>query len=113
MPLFPDTIRAALLANGVHAHRGRHDPFPVVKLFVPDANATWLLSQLDPHDPDVAFGLCDPGLGHPELGQVLISELEGLRGPTGLAVEQDARFHPDKPLSHYAAEARQRGRIIA
>ena len=35
----------------------RFDPFPVVKLFTPDANATWLLVELDPEDSDLAFGL--------------------------------------------------------
>ena len=35
------------------------DPPPVVKLFTPDAGATWLLSEIDPADPTIAFGLCD------------------------------------------------------
>jgi hypothetical protein len=30
----------------------------VVKLFTPDAACTWLLTELDPDDPDIAFGLC-------------------------------------------------------
>ena len=29
-----------------------NDPVPVVKLFTPDAGATWLLSELDPESPD-------------------------------------------------------------
>ena len=41
---------------------------PVVKLFTPDVNATWLLTELDPEDPDISFGLCDLGVGCPELG---------------------------------------------
>lgn len=113
MSLIPHTLRAALLANGVHAENGRDDPFPVIKLFTPDANGTWLLARLDPHRPDLAFGLCDPGLGSPELGDVLISELEDLRGPLGLPVEMDILFEADRPLSVYAAEARRRGRIVA
>lgn len=44
---------------------------PVVKLFTPDANATWLLTEIDPENPDLAFGLCD--LGHPELGWVSLA----------------------------------------
>jgi hypothetical protein len=31
-----------------------------VKLFTPDAGATWLLTEIDPHDQDRGFGLCDP-----------------------------------------------------
>ena len=114
MPLFSDSIRARLLANGVHAARGQIlDPVPVVKLFTPDANATWLLTELDPNDPDRAFGLCDLGLGLPELGHVSLTELEALRGPTGLAIEQDAHFRPDRPLSAYADAAKATGRITA
>ncbi|WP_439331030.1 DUF2958 domain-containing protein [Mesorhizobium carmichaelinearum] len=34
----------------------------MVKLFTRDAGATWLLTEIDPDDPDHAFGLCDLGL---------------------------------------------------
>jgi hypothetical protein len=43
----------------------------------------------------------------PELG--FISEL---RGPLGLPVERDLHFDADKPLSAYAAQAREHGRIV-
>lgn len=51
-----------MLANGREQHkasRSEHcvDFKPVVKLFTPDAQAVWLLSELFPDDPDVAFGL--------------------------------------------------------
>lgn len=90
-----------------------HDPFPVVKLFLPDAASTWLLCDLDPADEDVAFGLCDLGLGEPELGTVSLSELEFLRGPLGLAVERDTSFRATYPISVYADIAIDAGRIIA
>lgn len=32
---------------------------PVVKIFTPDGNATWLLTELNPNDEYLAFGLCD------------------------------------------------------
>ncbi|MEA3273834.1 MAG: DUF2958 domain-containing protein [Pseudomonadota bacterium] len=35
---------------------------------------TWLLSELYPDDPNVAFGLCDLALGFPELRDVRLSE---------------------------------------
>jgi hypothetical protein len=105
---------AQLLANG-HCTAGGEgvDPHPVVKLFTPDANATWLLSEIDPDDEDLAFGLCDLGLGYPELGNVRLSELAALRGRRGLPIERDAHFHPDQPLSVYAVAARARGAICA
>ena len=48
MGLIPDDIRAELLLNGAMTARGiANDPIPVVKLFTSDANATWLLAELD------------------------------------------------------------------
>jgi len=106
--------RERLLANGRLSAAGEDlNPLPVVKLFTPDANATWLLTELDPDDPGIAFGLCDLGLGSPELGFVSLAELASVRGRLGLPIERDEHFRPDRPLSAYAAEARAQGRIIA
>lgn len=110
--LIPDDAAAIMLANGKKTKAGiDHDPFPVVKLFTPDAGATWLLSELDPDDPDIAFGLCDLGLGYPELGTVSITELESVRGRLGLPVERDRAFIADKSLSAYADAAIDAGAI--
>ena len=66
MKLLTEAQRRELTANGERSTAGEEiDPRPVVKLFTPDASATWLLSELDPSDPDRAFGLCDLGLGYP------------------------------------------------
>ncbi|WP_446669885.1 DUF2958 domain-containing protein [Mesorhizobium caraganae] len=84
----------------------------MVKLFTPDAGTTWLLTEIDPEDPDLAFRLCDIfGLGYPEIGSLSLSELAAVRGRLGLPVERDLYFRPDKPLSIYASEARRLGRI--
>jgi len=110
--LITEAQRLALLTNGYQSAREEgFDPRPVVKLFTPDAAATWLLSEIDPEDPDRAFGLCDLGLGCPELGYVSLTELAGVRGRLGLPVEQDQHFRADKPLSVYAAEAGAKGRV--
>jgi hypothetical protein len=79
------------------------DHYPVVKLFTPVSNATWLLTEIDPEDPDRAFGLCDLGLGCPELGYVSLSELASVRGRLGPLVERDLYFEADRPLSAYAS----------
>lgn len=69
MELITAEIRGALFANGRRAAQGEDiDPLPVVKLFTPDANATWLLTEVDVEDPDILFCLCDLGVGSPELG---------------------------------------------
>jgi len=102
-----------LLRNGKANRNGEHDFKPVVKLFTPWANATWLLSELSPNNHDIAFGLCDLGHGMPELGYVSLAELRNLRGPGGLTVERDPCFKADKTLQGYADEARAHGCIAA
>jgi len=103
-----------LLANGLRAiEQEDFDPLPVVKLFTPDAGATWLLTSVDPDDHDVAVGLCDLGLGFPEIGPVRLSELAAVRGMLNLPIEQDQHFHPDMRLSAYARIATSAGRIQA
>lgn len=117
MKLLTKDIRERLLKNGrirlVLAETGKAeaDFYPVVKLFTPDANCTWLLTELDPEDPDIAFGLCDLGMGFPELGNVSLSELGALRGQLGLPVERDLHFIATQTISEYADEARQLGAI--
>ena len=109
---FTPDQRAALHANGRRTSAGDEiDPHPVVKLFTPDANATWLLTEIDPHEPDRAFGLCDLGHGSPELGYLSLTKLRALRGPLGLPVEVDSGFVADRPLSNYATVSRHTGRI--
>lgn len=67
---------------------------------------------MSPDDPDSLFGLCDLGLGCPELGTVSLLELKGLRGHLGLRVECDRHFKAKYPISVYAEAARLAGRIV-
>lgn len=101
--------RVKLLINALADDRNAP---PVVKLFTPDASATWLLVECDPDDPDRLFGLCDVDLGYPELGYVSLAEIKGVKGRLGLSVERDITFVADKPISAYAEEARIKGRIV-
>ena len=106
MKLITTAQREQMLTNGRLTAQGKTiDPHPVVKLFTPDGAATWLLTELDPGAPDIAFGLCDLGMGSPELGYVSLAELASVRGRFGLAVERDLHFQADKPLSAYTAAA--------
>jgi len=117
MQLIKKHEREELLANGRESAATpageRFDPKPVVKLFTPDGACTWLLSELDPSEPDMAFGLCDLGVRTPELGSVRISELESIRGSLGLPVERDIFFVADKPLSAYTDDAIKNGAVRA
>ena len=108
--LLTDELRIRLLLQALSDDR---DGPPLVKLFCPDGAATWLISEVDPDDPDRLFGLCDLGLGYPELGYVSLDEISSVRRRLGLPVERDLHFVADKPLSAYAEEARKQGRIIA
>jgi hypothetical protein len=108
MELITTDILARLLDNGrKNAERiaddgNTFDFEPVVKIFTPDAACTWLLTEIDPDEQDITFGLCDLGAGCPELGSVSLSELASLRGELGLPVERDLSFRADKRLSAYA-----------
>lgn len=119
MKLITEEIRRQLIRNGEHSAQARDlgDPEPdfepVVKLFTPDAQCTWLLTELDPGDHDIAFGLCDLGMGFPELGSVRLSELDSVRGPLGLAIERDRHFRADRTLSAYVEQARSSQHITA
>jgi len=106
MRLILNHHRTALVS---HWDDETRDHAPVIKLFTPWAGATWLISELRPGetpDEDLLFGLCDLGLGCPELGYVALSELTRLRGPVGLRVERDVHFVPQATLSVYADAAR-------
>jgi hypothetical protein len=106
--LITDEERGRLLAN---AHARADDPLPVLRLFTPDAHATWLLAALDPADRDTAWGLIDLGLGLPALGTVKLSDLAGIVGPNKQPVMRDRYFQPTRPLSDYLRLAQENGSI--
>jgi len=112
-PLITEVQHEQMIANSLEtASRPEHDPMPVVKLFTPCGAATWLLTELHHEDPNIAFGLCDLGMGFPELGSVSLAELATLIGPLGFAVERDRHFKPEAPLSVYARLAHTAGQIV-
>ena len=115
MELVPDDIRTRLLANGAVPEETDH--LPVVKYFDPCGAATWIITELMPAEgegaaPDILFGLCDLGMGSPELGYVSLSELQSITGRLGLGIERDLYFKARYPLSVYAHAADRRGRIV-
>ena len=111
-PLITDEQRAQLLANGhARATDAQTDLWPVVRLFTPDAHATWLLAALNPADGDTAWGLCDVGIGMPELGTIRLSDLAAILGPDQLPVRRDLHFHAMRPMSEYLRLAQDNGSI--
>nr|WP_145762052.1 DUF2958 domain-containing protein [Variovorax paradoxus] len=112
--LITPELRQQLLANGEASRDNpRFDPHPVVKWFNPCGAAVWLITELDPGNEDLAYGLCDLGLGTPEIGVVSVRELYSIRLMGGaLGVERDLYWKANRPLSEYARLARLAGRIV-
>jgi hypothetical protein len=115
--LFTKAQHEQLLDNGrrqaaVKGTSGEFDFHPVVKLFNPVGAATWLLTEIDPDDNTVAWGLCDLGMGFPEFGTVSLTELASCRGRLGLGIERDCHFKARGPISAYIAAANKAERIV-
>ena len=112
-PLITADECTRLLANGQARAAGQDtDPLPVVRLFTPDAHATWLLASLDPADGDTAHGLIDLGISMPELGTVKLSDLAAIVGPRQQPVMRDRYFQAVRPLSEYLRLAQENGSVV-
>ena len=94
---------------------GGQEP-PVVKIFNPAGASTWLIHSMDPEDEDTLFGLCDNGIGFPELDFVSLSELQEARHKVRIMIngrtleipillERDLHFRPTHSLAVYANAA--------
>ena len=77
---------------------------PAVYVFTPGAGATWVLWEYSATEGN-AFGLCDLGLGFPEMGYVSVAELEALSIPIEVDTSITTRFQGYKqasvPVPHY------------
>ena len=107
--------QSRLIANHKHNEANPENPrdfWPVVKLFTSYTSATWLLTEYDP-ETRIAYGLCDLGVGFPELGYVSLDELQGVRGQLGLPVERDQHFKAHQSLSRYASDANKSRLVLA
>jgi hypothetical protein len=111
-PLWTNDLLAALAANGKSSAAGiacdgkTPDHVPLLKLFTPMGSATWVLTEYHPED-DRFFGLCDLGMGSPDLGY--IEQTAYSRRPP--LIERDLYFRPAYSLSVYAEAARRVGRV--
>jgi hypothetical protein len=87
------------------------DHVPVVKFFDPAGAATWFITEVM-EDEDSLFGLCDLGMGAPELGYVSLTELKETKNRLSIHLERDLYFSARYPLSVYAEAARKAERIV-
>ncbi|TFF37935.1 DUF2958 domain-containing protein [Mucilaginibacter psychrotolerans] len=109
MKLFTQTQYDQLIENGKDMGEYK-DHHPVVRLYITGTACTWLLTELCPDEPDIAFGLCDLGMGFPEIGYVSIQEITDAQGPFQ-RLERDLYFNGEYPISVYAEAARDIGQI--
>lgn len=108
MKIFTKAQEAQLIENGKADEDTTRKP--VVRLF--GGACTWLISEK--FVDGTLFGLCDLGMGSPELGYVLQAELEAIRFPPfRLPIERDMHFTATQSLVEYADDARETGRIAA
>ena len=108
--LITTEIREKMIENARDMLKGRGDDHPpVVKLFSIASSATWLLSELNPFEPTIAYGLCDLGMGFPELGYVSLEELESIQHPSLPIplIMRDEHFDAEYLMSVYAEAARR------
>lgn len=113
--LYTPEQEAELLANGELSESGNDiDPHPVVKLYALNSRAIWLLTELSTSLDGLAFGLCDLGMGEPELGNVYIPDLEAFKHATrdAFLIERDLEFEATHPLSVYTLAADYAGEIV-
>lgn len=113
MQLITAEIRAVLIANSQRFQGNPDlDPHSVVKLITPDAAATRLVASAELEDPDVLFGLCDPGPGCRRLapfssrGSVLFAADASAARRTHFA------FKAERPNSAYATRLAMAARAI-
>jgi hypothetical protein len=99
-PLITDEQFEKLLANAPKSRAAmqRHDPVPIVKIFLP--HVRWILGWIYPDDLDRAVAVMKRGNEKPEAGDVLLSDI--VRSRLGmLTPERDKYITLDQPLSHY------------
>jgi hypothetical protein len=106
----PDEHRR-LVENGSIINSGR-DHKPVIKLHIPMIGSAWLLTEIMPVRTNIAFGLCDMGLGSPEIGYVNLDEFLDILDRTNLTTLRDNAFTAMYPLSTYKNAANYYGQVI-
>lgn len=109
MSLIPENLAEKLTRNG--NYHGQ-DFVPLLKLdmwVVNGQSITWLISELDPHNPNRAYGLGSKWVGEVTEGYFDLDELEHAAEIFGLRIEPDEHFIPRHPLSVYREAAREQG----
>ena len=90
MQLITNEVRQALQPLYTFEDTKPEDILVKVHFFTPDSSWDWFPYEWDGND--LMFGFVS---GHyPALGYFSLSELQGVRGPYGLAIEREFAFEP-------------------
>ena len=104
MQLLTDKIKKALPSLYSTENTPFEDKQVVVKFFNPMGSQTWEIVEGSPEGDDWRlFGMCDLGFGSPELGYVMLSELEAIKLPFGMGIERDIAVGPSENHPEWAA----------
>ena len=93
MKLLTDELRARLPAP--YSQEAEPEPTVYAKFFLPGTGWTWYVTEGSEQENDFLFFGFVVGL-ESEFGYFLLSELESVRTPLGLAVERDLTFREGK-----------------
>src|SRR4029077_14835221 len=93
MKLLTDELRASL--SPLYSQEAEAEPVVYAKFFLPGTGWTWYATEGSEQEGDFLFFGFVVGL-ESEFGYFLLSELETVRSPLGLAVERDLFFREGK-----------------
>ena len=93
MKLLTDELRARL--PRLYSQEAEPEPMVFAKFFLPGTGWTWYVTEGSEQEGDFLFFGFVVGL-ESEFGYFLLSELESVRTPQGLAVERDLSFREGK-----------------
>ena len=96
MKLITEEFEALFKDYPLYSQESESDPKVIAKLFDPCGSAPWFLLEFDPKEK-IAFSYVT-GLAADEFGYSNLTELESIKGPIGIGIEQDLYFQ-QKQLS--------------
>jgi len=90
MKIVTEEFEALFKDYPLYSQEHESDPLVIAKLFDTCGSATWFLLEFDPVEK-IAFGYVT-GLAEDELGYVSLTEMESIKDPLGIGIEQDLYF---------------------